>query len=512
MRATAWRLALAALGSLLGCSAPPRADTPWDFQPDEPGQERAAREHAKRAPWPALPHPPGFRPIGELSWPDGRPRRPREIDAAAADEGGDDWMPIERRPDGQMVRFLLFRDVTRDGEPIPLESLLQAGRQYLAAGEDEGYLAHWCFDRALERDPGCLEAWLGRARARLQSYPVEPGSVDDWEQALLLDPANEEALSGVHAHAAPERARRALDALVSLRPIAWLEQRSQERVERGRLTEAMLDLDRLLRLLADVPDSLPDQARLHARRGRIAAREGRLDDAIRDLSRALELEPTGARLLARGTAHWLKGDLPAAREDLTAACGNGSFEQSEARLRLALLELDRGQALAAAGLLADDVATHDPGARDVIRGVADLMQGRDDQTRIEWARALSPGAVVPDHKPEVNAWRIGRFLAASPDPRWRDPDRARTFLVEGNLARNVMDMDTLALLRAAQGEWDEAVRFGTKAVDHVPPSFPAARSMYAARLEGYRARRLPQLTLRDLFLDPLELWADPYRE
>jgi tetratricopeptide (TPR) repeat protein len=166
---------------------------------------------------------------------------------------------------------------------------------------------------------------------------------------------------------------------LSLQGLAHAEQR--------RYDDALRDLGRALELE-------PDDTYALARRSEVYRMKGRYHDALRDLSRVLELEPDDpTTLVARGDLHTGQGryddalpDLNRALElepdNLTALASRGGIHAEQGRYDDALRDLDR-------------VLELDPSDAFVLatRGAIYAEQGRDDDALrdLDQALELDPG-------------------------------------------------------------------------------------------------------------------------
>lgn len=171
--------------------------------------------------------------------------------------------------------------------PPIAEAYYNRGDVRAGLGDDEGALAD--FSYALELSPGFVDAYLYQA-----SLLFELGRVDEAQRAvdggLALEPDNASllAISGQLAAAAGESdaALQTFDRVLSLDPTseaAWAG-RATIAFERGDLTGAIADLGEAL--------AQADSAPLRYNRAAALIADGRWDEALADLNRAIELDPT----------------------------------------------------------------------------------------------------------------------------------------------------------------------------------------------------------------------------
>ncbi len=158
------------------------------------------------------------------------------------------------------------------------------------------------FDRALRLDAKNTWAWLGQGDVQTWLNRPEDAAAS-YEQALLLDP---------------------LFDIARQRLIAVRTSQARRLVKKNDLSSA---LELLNRLLEQAPNEtwLPYQKEAYLLRSRIYRQLNRRTEAIEDLSRVLQADPTNAAaLLARGTLYRQQLQGQGAKEDFEHACLLGS--------------------------------------------------------------------------------------------------------------------------------------------------------------------------------------------
>lgn len=119
------------------------------------------------------------------------------------------------------------------------------------------------------------------------------------------------------------------------------------KLEEGRQALAEGDAARALRLAEDAAEQVPEEAAFHGLRGQALAEQGRDEQALAALDRAIELDPEFFQTrLARGSLRRAAGDGDGAREDLERA--NALLPTAPAHYQLGRLAEERGETDAAA--------------------------------------------------------------------------------------------------------------------------------------------------------------------
>ena len=380
----------------------------------------------------------------------------------------------------------------RPDVPGPLAAL---GRLALEAGDPETATEHY-------RAALALDETLPVARHGLALVELEQGHaadaverlrrlLDEQPRAYQLHYAMADALRTLGRD---DEARWHLDSIpasttnrVGLRSRdPWLESiqtlpRSSTDIDRrGRLALVQGQTAEALRLFRQAESMAPDRREVQFNLATALVRIGQTDEAVERLQRMLEAFPdfSGApRLLGRTLAQ--RGDLDGARTlleqaleldpraesnhramgDFQLAAGNpgraiGSFETA--------LELESRSAEAHVGL-----------------GLAHLLLGRPGEADQVFVRGLE---VQPRSRPLQ--WLRLRSQSALGNP---DLDTAQTLPSQ---PQTLFELETTAMFRAVEGNFDVAVRWQELAVERART--PEHRRLAEARLERYRAGR--QLT------------------
>lgn len=246
---------------------------------------------------------------------------------------------------------------------------------------------------------------------------------------------------------------------------------------------------------------------------------GHYDAAISDLDEALRQRPDNAGLLVgRGSARRLMGDFDGARSDLDAAI---RIEPSrvEAYLHRACLRRDLRDLTGALSDLDKAVqiepgrarSLHDRGATKFLAGdelgaledfSSAIKADPDDDAAVDalvrrgwilrkqgrYAAALADYEEAAQRSPKhLQAQRaLGWFLAVCPDEKIRDGDKAFEHALVAcriTAAQDPASLQALAAAFAERGEFAQAVRWQSEALDLAPPS---DKQSYANTLATYK--------------------------
>lgn len=389
--------------------------------------------------------------------------------------------------------------------------------------------ARAAYEAALALSPDDIPTRLRLAQLDLDAG--EPQAATAWlEVVLARDPDNAYAhfLNGEVATAlgddrtAVVEYSRALELQPSATRLHYLLAMAERRL--GRLEEAAAQLARrgdvpvrLVDPLAAELDDLRQSSQVLVQQAGVAEREGRLDDAMKLLERAVALDPRdGAARQNLGLLRYRSDDLPAALSDLEAAV---AIEPGNARFHLSLAVIHEAAGrrdLAEAAL--QDALRLDPQDVDVHIGLADFYR-RGDRCgeagpHLASAIGLAPARSLLRVQQAVCRVRVGesraaldglraaqvdfprdasitdalaRVLAAAPDAADRDSEAALS-LVEplAREARAGIDvLETMAMALAAAGRFPEAIGFQERALAAAEDR-PAWRAALAENLERYR--------------------------
>ena len=233
------------------------------------------------------------------------------------------------------------------------------------------------------------------------------------------------------------------------------ENRGNQALEAGQLTEAAAEFKRAIEL--EPRDPSPRQ---HL--STVMFLNGDVDGAVAELNEALRIAPTFAR------AHYSlalildsKAQTDGVLRELTAAL---SSDPSYVAARLARADVWRKQRRWEESL--EDyrqALTLNPGSARAILGTAMVLARLE---RFADARdRLAEGVRVLPNQPEVHH-ALARLLAAAPDARVRDGQRA-LLIMRARLAvdpRSVDLAETMAMVSAENGQWDEATTWQRQAI------------------------------------------------
>jgi tetratricopeptide (TPR) repeat protein len=325
---------------------------------------------------------------------------------------------------------------------------------------------------ALQPNSAATLYWLGRVALARGDYRA---AVARFEQGLTLDKGRStlqyqlalayrglgdvtkaEAFarnSGVREIEPDDPLMREIDELLDS-PSAH-EHRGNQALEGGQLAAAAAEFKRAIELAPGDPSP-----RQHL--GTVMFLSGDVDGAVAQLTEALRIAPTFAR------AHYslaLVLDSRAQTDDvlreLTAAL---SSDPSYVAARLARADVLRKQRRWQESL-ADyrQAFTLDPGSARAILGAAMVLASLE---RFADARDhLAEGLVVLPNQPELHH-ALARMLAAAPDARVRDGHQA-LLIMRARLAvdpRSVDLAETMAMVSAEDGQWDEATTWQRQAI------------------------------------------------
>ena len=370
-------------------------------------------------------------------------------------------------------------------QPDDMAILVWLGDVRLAQGDAEA--AEPLFARALSLYPDSLSARFGLARTALMRGEFE-AAARGLEEILALEP------SATAAHYPLGQAYLSLGE----------SERAQEHL-RQREAADIRPADPLMAAL----DRLLESAQAYETRGIEALNREDWDGAVAAFRRGLEIDPDDAELRHRlGTALYLRGDIRTARTELEQAAAEAP-ELPQAHYSLGVLLQDEGRHRQAAerfaaalrarssymearlrlafslrrsgdpeGALAEyrRVSRTDPDLVEAAFGEAMalvvLHRWGDARTRLEQAAEVHPGDLGVTHA-------LARLLAAAPDGRVRDGERALTLV------------DRLA----SQGRTFELGETMAMALAEVG-AYPRAAALQRDLMTGARRAGLPDLIRR----------------
>jgi tetratricopeptide (TPR) repeat protein len=222
-------------------------------------------------------------------------------------------------------------------------------------------------------------------------------------------------------------------------------------LHRGIVWQELEDFDKAIRDFSSAIKLAPDEAEALVLRGLAWRARGKIDSALADFEAAIELDPrNSAAFTYRGIVRHAQGDLAAAIADWTQAVRLDP-QNYEAFTQRALGRGARGEIELA---LAD------------CRRAVGLNPKAAPAWHLEaWIRSTHPEAKYRDGKRAVTAARKACELTA-----WRD----------------AMSLETLAAAYAEGGNFEEAAKWQTKAIEYLARE-SSDRADAQARLKLYKA-------------------------
>jgi tetratricopeptide (TPR) repeat protein len=241
--------------------------------------------------------------------------------------------------------------------------------------------------------------------------------------------------------------------------------------ERGDWPEAVVAADRAIEIN-------PDYSTAYYLRGRLALRDKKdLPRAAAAFQRAIDLDPgSGASWWSLGEVFRLQGNGAAAAD---------AYRKGADRVGLAVRDI---KDLAGAEVaLKREIELH-PGDFQVRHTLGQLLQQQGRYTEAQEAY-LGAFKAQPACVPSYDA--LARLLATCPDDQARDGKRAieyATTACERTGWKDPLCLDTLAAAYAEAGQFEEAVRYQTRALED-PALKSDLRTAARGRLELYRQKK-----------------------
>jgi arylsulfatase A-like enzyme/Flp pilus assembly protein TadD len=363
----------------------------------------------------------------------------------------------------------------------PLRGLVQGKWKYLQAPEPELYdlEADPQEERNLAKERADLVEALARRLEELRGRMTASATA-----AAPSNPALTEALSGLGY--AQGRSSQVADETGSGRnPMEYIDvlELYHAAVGHGHVGEQA----RMIEPLEEVVRRCPDAAGFHALLGESYQNSGRLEEARRELERAVELDPTyDPALYYLGRLYARLGELEKSIAAYEATLALQPSNVPTKRELATVLQLS-GQAERAQAYLEDSL-TSDPRSAAAWSQLASVRAERG-----LWRSAVEAleraGELVPDDPGLLNfhAW----VLATAPDEGARSASRA-VELGERLVALQAQDagfLDTLAACYAEAGRFEEAIEAEERALELSAAGAGAERDAMQARLELYRQGR-----------------------
>ncbi len=323
-------------------------------------------------------------------------------------------------------------------------------------------------DNAVRTDPSSSDARQARALLRLQNSDVN-GAVEDLQALLKQDPTNVAvAQAAVEQLVQIDRVDDALtmltDALQSSPNEGLYRLRGIIYRTKGKEDEAMEDFGKALAMQPKDPISLLQRAEISLARKDVKS-------AKRDLKEAVRVAPEAAESVAAIRVRCYiaaeEGRMADAINDMKLLVANAP-DDAFWQLQLANLYLQDKRPKQAIEI-ANSIISKEPKNVSALRLRADTLLGMGDHAGAvkDYERAIDGGIDDATQRSGVLnnlAW----ILATSPKEGVRDGDRALKF---GNEAAELTEfkeahiLSTLAAAYAEKGNFEEAVKWSTKAVE-----------------------------------------------
>jgi tetratricopeptide (TPR) repeat protein len=357
------------------------------------------------------------------------------------------------------------------------------------AGENEKRMAD--LDAAIKADPDNLPALQGRAAMRLRANDVD-GAIKDFESILTKDPTNQ----------------------------AVAQAAVQQLVEMNRVEDALSMVTKTL-------EAKPSEG-MYRMRAILYRMEGKEDEALADLNKALAMQPRDPiSLLQRAEISLSRDDVKSAKEDLRSATKlapqvANSDQAIFVRCMIAIEEGRNADAINDMKLLVsrdptnvirqiqlanlyleDDrprkaietltsILDRDPSNVTVLRARADAMLAIGEHLKAvkDYERAINVAGENEDLSGILNnlAW----VLATSPNDSIRDGKRAIELserAVKLTDGKEPHILSTLAAGYAEAGDFDKAIEWSTKSVELGKSEEHEQLEQLEKELESYRKKQ-----------------------
>jgi tetratricopeptide (TPR) repeat protein len=247
------------------------------------------------------------------------------------------------------------------------------------------------------------------------------------------------------------------------------------------LERAIADFDHALRLD-------PKNAAAYDNRANALDARGDTDDAIKDYDQALRLNPRDAYIyLNRASLLVELSDFTGALDDYARALAINPHEEGVyiGRARIYLMRCQREEALKNADV-AVAIAPGQPSVY-VYRAAVYMELRRYTEAETDIKKAMR----IKSYDPTAGVSSLAWFRATCPDSHFRDGkealEAARRRCQNTNFFRYAC-LDTLAAAYAEIGEFDQAVKSETQAIEKAPSRLPTLPDM-KERLDLYQTRK-----------------------
>lgn len=337
------------------------------------------------------------------------------------------------------------------------------------------------FNQAIELDPRNMPAWRGRGLYRLTQGDYEK-ALEDFQTLLENDPKDLSAHQGV-AQAFKQmkqfdKALEHLDQVIITQPSSSIPYALKAQIleENGKITEAIESLNQAIRIA-------PKDIAALMTRARMRASESQYDLAEGDVDRVLKLQPNMPQaILLRSVIGAAQGKFDEAIGDLQSLLRQNP-DSIDLKLQMASY-YDAAKEPKRAIELYDEVLSSDPKQQIALRRRGDsyLSMGKQKEAIADYEAALQQ---QPKDSGLLNnlAW----IRATSTIDELRNGQQAL------QLAEKACDvtqyqqahiLSTLAAAYAELGNFEEALKWSTKAVELDPEEDQLARE-----LENYRKKK-----------------------
>lgn len=323
-------------------------------------------------------------------------------------------------------------------------------------------------DAAVKANPANTEALKARALLRMEENDIN-GAIEDLKALLKQDPTNEAVAEvAVEQLAKLDRTADALkllnEALQASPSEGLYRLRGGVHRAEGMEEEAMADFGKALAMQPKDPISLLNRAEISLGRGDVKS-------AKRDLNEAIRVQPQLADSVAVVTLRCFiaveEGRLADAINDMSLIV-QANPENSLLVLQLASLYTQDKRPRKAIELI-DDLLKRDPKNVSALRTRADTLLGVGDHAAAikDYQTALKLGIESPQQKSGVLnnlAW----VLATSPKDELRNGERSIKFGTEAAELTDFKEphiLSTLAAGYAEQGDFEQAIKWSTQAVE-----------------------------------------------